>query len=69
MDIDQTGNAATNKEYDVVEHWKNLQKERQDKEAIALCSIFSPDGNYLITGTNYGFINIWSVPSVLVRSI
>jgi hypothetical protein len=54
--------------FDAKVYWKTLQKERKDAETVVFSSTFSPDGEYLICGSNFGFINLWSISSVLVTT-
>ncbi len=47
-------------------YWTTLREMQMDKESTTLSSTFSADGNYVVCGTNFGFINIWNVDNLWV---
>jgi WD40 repeat protein len=49
------------------QYWKELYVARREQENITLCSCFSSDGNFLVAGSNFGFVNVWRINPPNVR--
>jgi WD40 repeat protein len=46
-------------------YYHTLQQIAKEKETTIYCSVFSPEGKYLVSGNNFGVINIWRLDNVL----
>lgn len=42
--------------------WEALQEEAREKETAVYASVWSPDGQVLVAGSNFGRVNVWHMP-------